>query len=73
MANLSNGQADFDNTPTNLAKPSNAATLTVRIIKSFTFRTEKAIVLHDVNLLTTTCGELKDKVRSGRCLVLFVS
>jgi len=54
---------DLDTTPTNLAKPSNAATLTIRVIKSFTYRTEKSLVLHDVNLETTTVGALKEKVR----------
>ncbi|KAG8904326.1 hypothetical protein FRB99_001911 [Tulasnella sp. 403] len=53
---------DFDNTSTNLAKPPTAATLTIRVIKSFEFRTEKSLVLHDLNLETTACGELKDKV-----------
>jgi len=45
----------------NLALPKTAATLTVRIIKSFVFRTERSLVLHNVNLETTTVGDLKDE------------
>ncbi|KAJ7191079.1 hypothetical protein GGX14DRAFT_579310 [Mycena pura] len=48
----------------NLALPKTSATLTVRIIKSFAFRTERSLVLHNVNLETTTVGELKDKART---------
>lgn len=50
---------------TNLAKPKTSATLTVRVIKSFEFRTEKSVVLHDVNLETVTIGGLKELVRKG--------
>jgi len=59
------GDIIIDNTPTNLSKPITAATITVRVIKSFEYRTEKSVVLHDVNLETTTVGELKDKVRNA--------
>jgi hypothetical protein len=45
---------------TNLAKPKTSATLTLRIIKSFEYRTEKSLVLHDVNLEATTVGRLKE-------------
>ena len=48
---------------TNLAKPKTSATLTIRVIKSFEFRTEKSLVLHDVNLETVTVGGLKELVR----------
>ena len=47
------------------AKPKTDATLTVRIIKSFKFRTEKSLVLHGVNLLETTVGALKERARQG--------
>jgi hypothetical protein len=50
---------------TNLAKPKTDATLTLRIIKSFEFRTEKSLVLHGVNLDTTTVGDLKAKAKQG--------
>ncbi|VDB88616.1 unnamed protein product [Peniophora sp. CBMAI 1063] len=56
---------DFDDTPTNLAKPRTAATLTLRVIKSFEFRTEKSLVLHDVNLETETVGGLKERARQA--------
>ncbi|KAA1478373.1 hypothetical protein DENSPDRAFT_788041 [Dentipellis sp. KUC8613] len=51
--------SDFDDTPTNLAAPKTAATLTIRIIKSFEFRTERSLVLHDLNFERTTVGDLK--------------
>lgn len=50
---------------TNEIKPKTSATLTIRVIKSFTFRTEKSLVLHDVNLLTTTVGGLKERVKQA--------
>ncbi|KAJ7684835.1 hypothetical protein DFH06DRAFT_1156809 [Mycena polygramma] len=49
----------------NTALPPTSATLTIRIIKSFEFRTEKSLVLHNVNLETTTVGELKDLARAA--------
>ncbi|KAF7359497.1 hypothetical protein MSAN_01292500 [Mycena sanguinolenta] len=49
----------------NEARPKTSATLTVRIIKSFEFRTEKSLVLHNVNLETTTTGQLKQLARAG--------
>lgn len=50
---------------TNLARPKTSATLTVRVIKSFEFRSEKSLVLHDINLLMTSVGGLKEKVKEG--------
>ena len=58
---------DFDDTPTNLAKPSNNATITVRVIKSFEYRVAKSLVLHHMDLQQITVGELKQKVREGAC------
>ena len=55
----------ISDTPTNLALPRTDATLTVRVIKSFEFRTEKSLVLHHVNCETTTVGQLKDLVKQG--------
>ncbi|KZT03420.1 uncharacterized protein LAESUDRAFT_729226 [Laetiporus sulphureus 93-53] len=51
--------------PVNLAVPKTSATLTVRIIKSFEFRTEKSLVLHNVNLEKVTVGELKAMARQA--------
>ena len=48
---------------TNEAVPRTSATITVRIIKSFEYRTEKNLVLRDLNLETTTVGALKDIAR----------
>jgi len=45
---------------TNVARPNTSATLTIRVIKSFKFRTERSLVLHDVNLVTTTVAQLKE-------------
>ncbi|KAJ7273445.1 cytoplasmic protein [Mycena haematopus] len=49
----------------NTARPKSSATLTVRIIKSFEFRTEKSLVLHNIDLETTTIGQLKDLARAA--------
>lgn len=56
---------ELDSTPTNVAKPKTSATITVRIIKSFKFRTEKSLVLHNTDLTTTTVGQLKEIARQG--------
>ncbi|KAI8890234.1 hypothetical protein K501DRAFT_169212 [Backusella circina FSU 941] len=47
---------------TNLAKPSSDATLTIRCIKNFEYRTCKNLVLQHVNLETSTVGDLKKLV-----------
>ncbi|KAI0060830.1 hypothetical protein BV25DRAFT_902551 [Artomyces pyxidatus] len=56
---------DFDDTLTNLSLPKTSATLTLRVIKSFEFRTERSLVLHAVNLEKTTVGQLKDIAREA--------
>ena len=56
----------FDDTLTNLARPKTSAIITVRVIKSFEFRTERSLVLRDINLDTTTVGDLKEIVRNGQ-------
>ena len=56
----------ISDTPTNLALPRTDATLTIRVIKSFEYRTEKSLVLHHINLEEVTVGQLKDKVRQGK-------
>ena len=50
---------------TNLVKPITSATLTIRIIKSFEYRTEKSLVLHDLNLEQLTAGQLKALAKEG--------
>ena len=55
---------------TNLSKPKTSATLTLRIVKSFEYRTEKSLVLHDVNLETTTVGRLKEVAKESNCSFL---
>ena len=55
----------FNDTLTNLARPKTSATITVRVVKSFEFRTERSLVLRDINLETTTVGGLKEIVRTG--------
>lgn len=57
--------SDSEELTVNLAVPKTSATLTVRIIKSFEFRTEKSLVLHNINLETTTVAELKEIARQG--------
>jgi len=39
-----------------------ASTLTIRVIKSFPHRTCKSLVLHNINLETTTVGDLKARI-----------
>ncbi|CCM06097.1 uncharacterized protein FIBRA_08344 [Fibroporia radiculosa] len=56
---------EISDVPTNLAIPKTAATLTIRIIKSFEFRTERSLVLHNVNLEQTTVGQLKEIARQA--------
>lgn len=50
---------------TNVALPNTEATITVRVIKSFQYRTERNLVLHKLNLMTTTVGELKNIAKQG--------
>lgn len=52
---------------TNEAIPRTEATITIRVIKSFEYRTERSLVLHKLNLETTTVGDLKEIVRQGTC------
>ena len=47
------------------AGPKTSATLTVRVIKSFTYRTERSLVLHGINLEQTTVGQLKEMASAG--------
>ncbi|KAI8365246.1 uncharacterized protein BYT42DRAFT_589323 [Radiomyces spectabilis] len=48
---------------TNHAKPTTDATITVRVIKNFEYRTCKNLVLQHINLEETTVGELKSLVK----------
>lgn len=50
---------------TNEAIPRTEATITIRVIKSFEYRTQRSLVLHKLNLETTTVGALKETVRQG--------
>lgn len=50
---------------TNEAIPRTEATITVRVIKSFEYRTARSLVLHKLNLETTTVDDLKEIVRQG--------
>ena len=43
--------------------PQTDATLTIRIIKSFEFRTQKTMVIKGVNLMEETVGGLMQRVR----------
>lgn len=46
-------------------KPVTDATLTIRVIKSFEYRTMKPLVLKDLDLTTLTVGELLEKCKAG--------
>lgn len=52
---------DFSNVETNLARPLTDAVITVRIIKSFEYRSMKALVLKHVDLTTMTVAELRQR------------
>ncbi|CBQ68641.1 conserved hypothetical protein [Sporisorium reilianum SRZ2] len=59
-----NPQADFsDNKETNIARPLTDAVITIRIIKSFEFRSMKAYVLKSIDLTTTTIAQLEQLCR----------
>jgi len=49
----------------NSTSPGTSATLTVRIIKSFIYRTERNLVLHGVDLEATTVHQLKEMARQA--------
>lgn len=51
---------------TNLLKPLSDSFLTVRVIKSFEFRTTKNLLMPHTNLETMTVGELKEFVLKGQ-------
>ncbi|KAG0347408.1 hypothetical protein BG004_007839 [Podila humilis] len=46
----------------NTLAPSTAATLTIRVIKSFEYRTSKNLVLHGVDLTSMTVGQLRELI-----------
>ncbi|CAG8510365.1 13033_t:CDS:2 [Ambispora gerdemannii] len=48
---------------TSTTNPPTSATLTIRLIKNFEYRTVKNVVLQNVNLETTTVGQLKQMIR----------
>ncbi|KAM0753083.1 hypothetical protein T439DRAFT_323700 [Meredithblackwellia eburnea MCA 4105] len=48
---------------TNTLRPATDAVLTIRVIKSFEFRTTKNLILKHVDLTKTTVGELKELVK----------
>ena len=56
--------AEYD-PPTNTLRPTTDATLTVRVIKSLTYRNFKPLVLQHLDLEATTVGQLKDRIRDG--------
>ncbi|KAG8747663.1 hypothetical protein FRC10_000206 [Ceratobasidium sp. 414] len=59
---MSSESTEMSDQLTNLAVPLSAATITVRVIKSFEYRTEKSLVLHALDLEHMTVGELKARV-----------
>ncbi|GAA5869761.1 hypothetical protein JCM3774_003841 [Rhodotorula dairenensis] len=66
MATLNDAGAnpsEFDDALTNTLRPLTDCFLTVRIIKSFTFRTTKNLLLPHVDATTMTVGQLKDLCR----------
>lgn len=51
---------------TNTTRPLTDSVLTVRVIKSFEFRTTKNLILHHADLTTMTVGGLKEYVLKGK-------
>lgn len=61
-----NPQEDFlDNTATNLARPVTDAVITVRVIKSFEYRTMKPLVLQHCDLTKMTVASLEERCKHG--------
>lgn len=56
---------DFENKETNLSRPLTDAVITIRVIKSFAYRSMKALVLKNVDLTTLTVAELEERCRKG--------
>lgn len=46
-------------------RPTTDAVLTIRVIKSFEFRTFKALILRGLDLETLTVGELLERCKNG--------
>ncbi|KAH8829707.1 hypothetical protein DL96DRAFT_1076472 [Flagelloscypha sp. PMI_526] len=57
--------SDFDDRLRTDAVPLQDATLTVRIIKSFEYRTEKSLVLQHIDLTSTSVAHLKELAREA--------
>lgn len=51
--------------------PLSNATLTVRVVKSFEYRTFKGLVLKGVDLNKVTVGELMERVKKGEFFCFF--
>ncbi|GAA96065.1 hypothetical protein E5Q_02726 [Mixia osmundae IAM 14324] len=62
MTDSSGVYTDFDARLTNTAASVQDATLTIRVIKSFAYRSTKNLILHHVDLTSTTVGQLKARV-----------
>lgn len=60
------GHAQFHEPLSSELRPTTDAVLTVRVIKSFEFRTQKSLVLKGINLEEMTVGELMERVRNGQ-------
>jgi len=58
-------EGEISDVLTNLLLPKTSATLTLRIIKSFEYRTEKSLILHNINLEQVSVGELKELAREA--------
>lgn len=54
---------------TNTLRPLTDAVLTIRIIKSFEYRTTKNLILAHTDLENMTVGQLKELVRAGQYLL----
>lgn len=57
------GSDDFSNVETNRARPLTDAVITIRVIKSFAYRSMKALVLPNIDLTTMNVNELKARCK----------
>jgi len=48
-------------------------TITVRLIKSFEYRTFKNLILHDVDPTTMTCGQLKELAIQSKLILNIIN
>lgn len=64
-SNLNFTTMEMEEPLTSTVRPNTLAVITVRIVKSFPYRTVKNHVFKDLDLTTTTAGQLLDMIKQG--------